>query len=68
MIVQGKVTGKFKTGKDQRSRVVTLDAENDFGKLYKFFVSHHYFDRVSIGDTYKTELKKGGLGFAYRWK
>lgn len=68
VIVQGRVTGKFKTGKYQRSRVVTLDTENDFGRPYKFYVSHNYFDRVRIGDIYKTTVNKGGLGFVYRWK
>ena len=68
IIIEGHITDKFLTGKHQESAVVVLDKNNSLGEPYKFYASKNLYKQIKIGDDYRKELTRGGLGFVYNWK
>ncbi len=66
--IDGQVTDKFLTGKYHDSPVVVLDVKDSFSEPYKFEINRRIYDNIRIGEKYKTVMRRGGLGFVYKWK
>lgn len=66
-MIEGKVTGRFRTGKNKSTHVLVIRSGQMERKL-KLKVRDATYRGTRKGDVYRTTMIRGGLGILYQEK